>query len=290
MGRSRRRIRTSGRVLAGFRVVTLGGNIPAPAAAGRLLALGASVVKIESPTGDPMAAIAPGLYRELNRGQKIVALSLKTKADRARMDALLAKSDLLLTASRPASLRRLGLDWKRLHARFPRLCHVALVGHSAPHQNRPGHDMTYLAETGLIEPPRLPLSLWPDLATIERLVSAAFELLFVRERTGKSGWREISIEDTARFLTLPLRHGLTARGGLLGGGSPRYNLYRAKDGWIALAALEPHFWSRLKSELRLKTGSKRELGAIFRKRTANEWSRWAEALDLPLEALQSRKG
>ncbi len=289
MGRSRRRIRTSGRVLAGFRVVTLGANIPAPAAAARLVELGASVVKIESPAGDPMAAIAPDLYRELNRGQEILTLSLKTKADRARVDALLAKSDLLLTASRPASLRRLGLDWKRLHARFPRLCHVALVGHSAPHQNRPGHDMTYLAETGLIEPPNLPLSLWPDLATVERMVSAALELLFARERTGKAGWREIAIEETARFFTLPMRFGLTARGGLLGGGSPRYNLYRAKDGWIALAALEPHFWSRLKSELRLKTGSKRELRSVFRKRSAAQWSCWANSRDLPLAALPSRK-
>ncbi len=289
MERNRRRMRATGRVLAGFRVVTMGGNIPAPAAAARLVELGARVVKIESPARDPMAAIAPDLYREVNRGQKIVALSLKVKADRARVDALLAKSDLLLTASRPASLRRLGLDWKRLHARFPRLCHVALVGHSAPRQNRPGHDMTYLAETGLIEPPNLPLSLWPDLATVERLVSAALELLFARERTGKPGWREIAIENTAKFLTLPLRFGLTARGGLLGGGSPRYNLYRAKDGWIALAALEPHFWSRLKSELRLKKGSKRELQAAFRKRRAADWARWANSRDLPLAALPSRQ-
>ena len=287
MERNRRRMRARGPVLAGFRVVTLGGNIPAPAAAARLVDLGASVVKIESPAGDPMAAIAPDLYRELNRGQKIVALSLKVKADRARVDALLAKSDLLLTASRPASLRKLWLDWKPLHKRFPRLCHVALVGHSAPHQNRPGHDMTYLAETGLIEPPNLPLSLWPDLATVERLVAAAFELLFARERTGKSGWREIAIEDTAKFLTLPLRHGLTVRGGLLGGGSPRYNLYRAKDGWIALAALEPHFWARLKRELRLKTGSKRELLSAFRKRSADAWARWAEARDIPLAPLRN---
>jgi crotonobetainyl-CoA:carnitine CoA-transferase CaiB-like acyl-CoA transferase len=130
--------------------------------------------------------------------------------------------------------------------------------------------------------------LWPDLATVERLVSAALELLFARQRTGKAGWREIAIEDTAKFLTLPLRFGLTARGALLGGGSPRYNLYRAKDGWIALAALEPHFWSRLNTELRLKTGSKRELRAAFRKRKVAEWVRWAEARDIPLAPLRTR--
>jgi crotonobetainyl-CoA:carnitine CoA-transferase CaiB-like acyl-CoA transferase len=131
--------------------------------------------------------------------------------------------------------------------------------------------------------------LWPDLATVERLVSAALELLFARQRTGKAGWREIAIEETARFLTLPLRFGLTARGALLGGGSPRYNLYRAKDGWIALAAIEPHFWSRLKSKLRLKTGSKRELQTAFRKRKVAEWVRWANSCDIPLAALRKRE-
>src|SRR5215216_8202042 len=96
--------------LRGVWVLTLAVNLPGPVAASRLCAMGASVVKIEPPGGDPLARMCPGYYEDLSAGQKIVRLDLKDQQDRASLDDRLKATDLLLTASRPAALGRLGLS------------------------------------------------------------------------------------------------------------------------------------------------------------------------------------
>src|SRR5688572_1051684 len=130
-------------------VVSLAVNIPGPVAAATLRDLGASVIKIEPPDGDPLAIASADWYTELITGIQVLRLDLKSGTGRARLDELLAQADLLLTSTRPAGLQRLGLGWPALHARYPRLCHVAIVGYQAPRQNVAGHDLTYQAETGL---------------------------------------------------------------------------------------------------------------------------------------------
>ncbi len=274
--------------LRGFRVVTTAVNLPGPAAAARLRLLGAKVVKVEPPSGDQMLAFSSDWYRELNAGQTILTLDLKKPRDRSRFDRLLDRADLLITASRPSALVRLGLDWQHLHARFPRLSHAALVGYMAPRQDVPGHDLTYIARAGAVDPPRLPISLWADLACAERLAAEGIALLLGRERSGTGAFREISVEETARAFAAPRRFGLTTRTGILGGQSPRYNLYRARQGWVAVATLEPHFWETLRKELKLKKGTKPELAAALRKRSAKEWERWADAHNLPIVAVRAK--
>lgn len=285
MTKRRHKTRKGNLPLRGFRVVTTAVNVPGPATAARLLSLGATVVKVEPPSGDPLAAFARAWYRQLNAGQTIVTLDLKSQRDRRRFDRLLDRADLLLTASRPASLRRLGLDWPRLHARFPRLSQARLVGYSAPRQDVPGHDLTYLARAGVVDPPRLPISLWADLACAERLAVEGLALLLGRGRSGRGGFREVSVEETARGFSAPLRFGLTAPDGILSGKSPRYNIYRVRKGWIAVAVLEPYFWEKLCRELKLRKGTKVELASALRKRTAQQWERWAASRDLPLAAV-----
>lgn len=267
--------------------MTLAVNAPGPTAAARLTSLGARVVKVEPPEGDPMERYCAAWYRHMKRGQKVVRLNLKQARDRARFERLLAQSDLLLTAQRPAALARLGLDWRHLHAHFPRLCQVALIGHPPPREHIAGHDLTYMAEAGLLEPPQLPMSVFADLAAAERMVSEAAALLLARERTSRGGYAQVSIAAAAHDLALPLRLGMTAPGGLLGGSLPGYQVYRARTGWVAVAAPEPHFWQRLLDRLGLKEGTKRELGAAFRKRSAEEWQRWAAAHDLPVAAVRA---
>ena len=124
--------------LRGVRVLTLAVNLPGPVAASRLCDMGASVVKVEPPGGDPLARMCPGYYEALNAGQEVVRLDLKDPQDRALLDDRLAGTDLLLTASRPAALGRLGLSWPELHARFPRLCQVGIVGHPPRMRTRQG--------------------------------------------------------------------------------------------------------------------------------------------------------
>src|SRR5215213_3684960 len=131
--------------LRGVRVLTLAVNLPGPAAACKLCDMGASVVKVEPPGGDPLARMCPGYYEVLSIGQEVVRLDLKDRQDRASLDDWLETMDLLLTASRPAALGRLGLSWPELCARFPRLCKVAVVGHPPPDEDTPGHDLTYQA-------------------------------------------------------------------------------------------------------------------------------------------------
>ncbi len=271
--------------LEGLHVVTLAVNLPGPVAAARFHALGARVTKVEPPAGDPLALACPDLYRDLSAGQEIRQLDLKDPAQRKALDELLAGSDLLLTSSRPAALERLGLAWDRLHRRFPQLCHVAIVGHPPPHENTPGHDLTYVAQQGLLRPPELPPTLLADLGGAEQAVSAGLALLLARERTGEAGYASVALSAAAEAFALPLRHGLTRPGGLLGGGLPGYNVYRTADGWIALAALEPHFWQRLLAALELDQATAADLAAIFATRPGAEWTRWAQEHDIPLVAL-----
>jgi alpha-methylacyl-CoA racemase len=271
--------------LSGIRVLSLAINVPGPVAAARLLELGATVVKVEPPSGDPLSLISPAWYQSLAQSQKVVRLNLKEPDQRAQLDHLLEESDLLITATRSSALDRLSLGWSQIHARFPRLSHVAIVGHQAPNQDKAGHDSTYQAELGLIVPPNLPRTLLADLAGAERVVSAAAMLLFERERHGVGGYARVSLVEAARLFADPLRFEVTTEGGPLGGALPRYNIYRTLDGWLVLAALEPHFWEKLQNEIGLCEPTQGELSRVFLTRRSLDWEDWASARDLPLVAV-----
>lgn len=273
--------------LEGIRILTLAINVPGPVAAARLTALGAAVTKVEPPGGDPLARATPAWYDALVAGQRVIRLDLKDAGGRAALGDLLAESDLLLTASRPAALARLDLGWPALHARYPRLSQVAIVGHAPPDEERPGHDLTYLARAGLLNPPRAPRTLFADLAAAERAVGAALALLLGTARGAESACEIVALAAVAEELTAPLRHGLTAPGGALDGRAAHYALYRARRGWLAVAALEPHFRARLARALGVERLERAALAAIFRTRTAAEWEDWGSAHDLPLAAVRA---
>ena len=273
-------------LLRGIRVVTLSINTPGPVAASRLAGMGASVTKVEPPTGDPLKQFARSWYDSLSKGQEIITFDLKNSADRARLHSLLEKADLLLASYRPSALSRLGLDWESLHARFPRLCFAGIIGYPPPQEEKSGHDLTYLAETGLVTPPEIPSTLFVDLAGAERCVSHALALLLHFARTGEAGCANVSLYDCAEELTAPVKAGLTNRGGILGGGSPFYGVYQARQGWIAIAALEPRFAERLLSELGIARPDHASFAKAFFDRSAAEWEKWAAERDLPIVAVR----
>src|SRR5262245_46431371 len=231
--------------LGDTRVITLALNVPGPMAVERLRELGASVTKIEPPEGDPLQTLSPRWYSRLTQGVTIATCDLKTASGFRFLIDKLADTDLLLTSQRPAALKRLGLGWETLHARFPKLCHVAIVGFPAPHQNVSGHDLTYLGSNGLLRPPALPQTLYADVAGSEQVALAAVAVLLGRERAGNAEYVEVAIADAAKRLAAPRNAGLTMAGAHLAGAFPGYNLYRTSDGWVAVAALEPHFYQRL---------------------------------------------
>lgn len=273
--------------LAGFRVVNVAVNLPAGVAAARLTELGASVTKVEPPEGDPTQAASDDLYERLTDGHTVVCLNLKEPGGRERLDELLAEADVLLTSSRPSALARLGLGRPELGGRHPRLVHVAIVGHAAPGQERPGHDLTYVAQHGLVSPPSLPQTLVADLGGAERAVTAVAALLLARERGGEERYAEVALADCAEAFSLPWSYGLTAADGVLGGALPFYRLYEANGGWIAVAALEPRFRERLVVELGVAEPSVEAFSRAFAGRSPEEWERWAEERDLPIAAVRS---
>jgi crotonobetainyl-CoA:carnitine CoA-transferase CaiB-like acyl-CoA transferase len=273
-------------LMQGIKIVSLALNAPGPVAAARLTRMGAEVTKVEPPGGDATSNVAPKWYESLCQGQTVLRLDLKDAGARAQLDSMLAKADLLLTSFRPSALQRLGLDWKSLHARHPRLSFVGIIGYLPPLEERTGHDLTYQSDFGLLKPPEMPATLFVDLAGAERAVSMALALLNRSARKGEPGCAWVSLHECARDLADPVRAGLTSPGGLLGGGYPLYGFYQASDGWVAIAALEPHFAERLLSELGLKKADRAELEQIFLRRGATDWERWAAKRDLPLVAVR----
>ena len=246
-----------------FTLVTISQNVPGPVAAAMLRDRGATVIKVEPPSGDPLAAGSPDWYADLHRGVEVHRLDLKSGAGRARLEGWLAGADVLLTSSRPSALARLGLAWTDLHPRHPRLCAVSIVGYPRPRHDEPGHDLTYQAEQGLVVPPNLPRTLVADLGGGQQAVIAALSLLLARERTGTGGHAEVALADCARFFAEPVRRGMTTPDGWLGGARPEYHVYPASEGWIAVAALEPHFRAALARELAVDLGDRTAAAAVF---------------------------
>lgn len=272
--------------LVNVRVVTLALNVPGPMAVERLHMFGASIVKVEPPQGDPLATSNPQWYARLTAGVDVQRCDLKTADGQEQMQRFLGETDLLLTSQRPAALDRLGLAWESLHGSFPRLCQVAMVGYPAPDQNIAGHDLTYLASKGLLTPPGLPPTLFADVAGSEQAALAALAVLLARERTGSGQYVEVAIADAVERLAAPRQAGLTVPGAILGGGFPGYNLYRTKDGWLAVAALEPHFYERLCRQLGVSAPTYEALAARFELQTDAYWRRFAQDNDLPIAPVE----
>lgn len=262
--------------LAGIRLVSLALNVPGPVAVARLVDEGAAAWKIEPPAGDPLTGYSRPWYDALHAQVPVDTIDLKTGDGRRALDARLAVADVLITSQRPAALARLGLAPDALAARHPSLRAVAIVGDTtAP--DHPGHDLTYQAAAGLLGP-AMPPTLVADLAGADRVVSAVLLVL----RDGPGARRVVGLRQALETFAVPRRHGLTADGGRFGGGDPAYRVYATRDGRVAVAALEPHFRQRLYAALGLPLDA--PLGEVFVTRTSAEWTAFARAHDVPLEA------
>ncbi len=230
--------------LAGLRVLSLALNLPGPAALMRCRAMGAACTKLEPPAGDPMGHYNRAAYAALHEGVAIEVADLKTEDGRRHLDRLLESTDVLLTSFRPSALAKLGLDWRVLQARHPGLSQVAIVGAPGVRAEEPGHDLTYLAESGLVTGTELPPTLYADMGGA-LLASEAVLQAALRPDRSRGVYLEVALNAAADWLALPRTWGLTAPGGAVGGAHAGYRVYRCADGRVAVAALEPHFAARL---------------------------------------------
>jgi alpha-methylacyl-CoA racemase len=265
-----------------MKIVSIAQNVPGPVAVAKLVRRGADAIKIEPTAGDQLATLCPAWYRELHAGVRVERHDLKATDGMRALKDMLRSADLFLTSQRPAALERLGLDAASLVRGFPALRHLNIVGDTA-HPERAGHDLTYLAQHGLLGG-TMPLTLVADLVGAERAYAAAIELM--QSPPGSS--RAVGLADAIADLAAPLRHGLTSPGGHLGGGNPSYRVYGTHEGLVAVAALEPHFRAKLYELLKLPDGS--DLTTVFTTKSARDWEQWGLDHDLPIVAVRDERG
>jgi len=203
-------------VLSGIRVVEQGTFITGPCAGMMLADLGADVVKVESPTGDPYRAYQGGQFsphfQAYNRNKRSIALDLNGAADRTIFNDLLASADVYIQNFRPGTAERLGAGRERLQQLNPKLiyCSISGFGASGPYADRPSYDSVAQALSGflsvVVDPDR-PRFLGPALADAITGIYAAYGVLgalFERTRTGRGCLVEVSmLEAMAHFAIEP---------------------------------------------------------------------------------------
>ena len=151
--------------LSGIRVLEFSTFVAAPVAARLMADLGAEVIKVERPEGDPWRIsginYAPGRFCDqenpvfdiYNSGKKHIVLNLKTAEGMEAFHKLLEQSDVLITNTRPKALKKLGLDYEQLKARYPKLIYAILLGYGekGPDKDLPAFDTSaYWARGGFL--------------------------------------------------------------------------------------------------------------------------------------------
>lgn len=252
--------------LTGTRVVDVSQYVPGPYAALQLADMGADVIKVEPPAGDPMrrlVTIDPDglspLYKVVNGGKTVVRLDLKSDAGKTAFEALLVAADVLVESYRPGVMDRLGFDRARLEALNPGLVHCAITGwgQTGPYRLRANHDLNCMALGGGLAASGTadePVMAWPpasDYASGIQGAAAVCGALIRRGRTGRGAYIDMSMMETVLAwqsggLTTAARPGLAPRRarGLINGGAACYGIYRTADGrFLTLGNLEEKFWA-----------------------------------------------
>lgn len=250
-------------LLSGLRVLDLTRNLPGPFATRLLADLGATIVKVEPPEGDPARPLA-ALFEALNHGKECRTIDFRSSADLNRLHAWVQEADVLLDSFRPGVLQGLGLDAATLHALNPRLVMVSITGYGqhGPWAQKAGHDLNFMALSGVLDQVRAPtgeLALsnvqWGDLAGGSAMACIALlAAVFEAQKTGQGRQLDVSmVHGLHAQLVMPRATGamlaplLGRRPGagedLLNGVLPCYNLYATQDGrHLAVGALEFKFW------------------------------------------------
>ena len=243
--------------LSGVRVLDLSIWRPGPYATSLLVALGADVLKVEPPGGDPMRHYR-GLFEEINAGKRSMVLDLKAQADGDRVRELASVADVVVEGFRPGVVARLGLDDAVVRASNPGVVYCSISGYGQQDERAalPGHDVNYQAWSGALTPeggvgamPPLPTA---DLAAGTTAAFGICAALLGRTHTGTGAYLDVSMTDV--LSTWTGRTGAEpGRAGREDTSVPGYGLFETIDGGqISLGVVnEDHFWSSLCHELSL---------------------------------------
>ena len=228
--------------LAGRLVVDFTRQLPGPYASRELLRLGARVVCVEPPEGDPVRHVVPAWHEALNAGKESVVWDAAEGP--AFAQALCNRADVILDGFRPGVFERLGLSVPEAAV----YCAITGFGAQGRHAQRVGHDLNYMGWAGALADtaPAVPPVQAADLAA--GALSAVVEILAAlleRERTGR-GARLVGSMTHGSHRLVAHRLGGEPIAKLLTGGVPCYQVYETADGrYLTVGALEPKFWRRL---------------------------------------------
>jgi crotonobetainyl-CoA:carnitine CoA-transferase CaiB-like acyl-CoA transferase len=258
--------------LEGLKVLDLTRLLPGPYATLVLADLGATVDKVEEPTGDytrhmpPMKGETSALFLALNRNKRSLTLDLKAPGAVAALKRLVKGYDVLLESFRPGVMDKLGVGWDVLSKENPRLvmCSISGYGATGPDRLKAGHDLNYIARSGVLAyggvtggAPAMPGVQIADVGggSLFALVGI-LAALFERQRTGGGRFVDVSMTEgsmaflhmhlAARLLMGQEAAPLTRGAETLNGGYACYGVYRTADAkWLSVGSLEPKFFTAL---------------------------------------------
>ena len=298
------------RPLSNLTVLDLTVNTPGPFCSMILRDLGARVIKVEPPGGDPLRQSSASMFAGMNRGKESISLDLKNDGDREVLLRLAERADIVLEGSRPGVAKRLGADYDAISARNPRIvyCSISGFGQDGPWKNVPAHDVNYLAIGGYMgAQTAIEGRPWPPAILISDVASGMYAAISVlagvvsRSSTGEGVYIDLSMTDAVLSLV-----GIEAQPGSTSDGEssvsnvtviPTYGLFACADGrWLSLGIVhENHFWQRLCDVAGLddisgftfdqrveRAGEIRtRLEMTFAKRPASEWEPELLERDVP---------
>ena len=251
--------------LTGIRVLDLSRHLPGPLATLLLADMGADVLKIEPPDGDELRRMGPGAesgesayFKAVNAGKTSTTIDLKHPEQRKAFCALVRSADVLVESFRPSVMARLRLGYGDVRALNPRLvyCSLSGFGESGPLSAAAGHDINYVAQSGVLHHNGggSAHGFDPPIADCTAALFAATTILGAlhgRMASGRGCHIDLGIADA--MMPLQIFH-LAAFGmngdppqpssGLLNGGAAYYRTYETSDGRrVSLGAIEPKFWA-----------------------------------------------
>jgi alpha-methylacyl-CoA racemase len=294
---------SSSPLLDGVRVLDLSSVGPASRASRWLADYGADVIKVGPTAKKGGVLIVPPFFSyAAGRGLRRVAIDLKSKGGLEAFARLAERADVLIESFRPGVAERIGIGYRALSERNPRLvyCSTSGYGQSGPYSQWAGHDINYLAMGGFLDCSTARADGGPPIpgATVAdgagggmQAVVAILAALLARERSGRGSWLDVSAADGLLALMSQQIDEYLAIGTLPGPGSniltgryACYDCYPTKDGrWISVGAIEPHFYANLCKALGLERyiphqeddALQDEIRAAFRAafltRTRDEW-------------------
>ena len=277
--------------------------VPGPFASAILADLGAGVIKIEMPKGDPGRAYVPVQFETENRNKRSLALDLKNAAAKEIVHRLAREADVVIEGFRPGVAERLSIDFETLRKANPKLvyCSISGYGQTGPWRERPGHDVNYVAAAGALAFPgqwlKPPARSSLPVADMGGGAFAAIAILAAL-REGKGAYLDLSLFETA-FFWAAMRHSLDPEVDPRAHLFPVNDVFETQDGKrLTLGILEEHFWENfvqlapeLDDERFASDASRRRHGdalsqkleAVMKARSAAEWLRLCEEHDVPVD-------